>query len=327
MSTTTDHAQPELQLQQEGPDRVTVAVGEDSQLTGAVLWASTEAARLGLPLQIVAAVPVVPDPSPFRPPNPRTAELEMRDKERDLQLLADQLTGQVEVLPLVIETGPTARAVLEHTDDHTRYLVLGHRALHAAQRLLSGSVSILLAGRSPVPVVVVPDGWELASHASEPVVVGVELRHTDAGPDTDRAVLDTAFALADDLKVSLVAVHAWEVPPLLSWSPTDIQGRRQKIQAAFEVFLQPWQQRFPEVGVTTHAVAERPADAILGASTAAQLVVVGRHTPAASHGGFHIGSTARKVMHHQQTPVLVLPGPVPVPADDMRPYDTWAPMF
>jgi len=122
----------------------------------------------------------------------------------------------------------------------------------------------------------------------------------------------------------LVAVHAWEVPALLSWSSADVANLRERVQRALEEFLSPWRDKYPDVTVDAHAVAERPADAISSASRVAQLAGVGRHTPASRHGGFHLGSTARGVLHHAEVPVLIVPtgspaerheviGPVSVP--------------
>ena len=105
-------------------------------------------------------------------------------------------------------------------------LVVGRRTRAGLQRLLLGSTSIAVAGRAPVPVVVVPDSWVPARTASAPVVVGV------TGDGDDKPALRFAFEHAAALRVPLVAVHAWEIPPLLTWSPTEIIDSRGRVAAS-----------------------------------------------------------------------------------------------
>lgn len=303
-------------------ERVVVAVDASDQSLGAALWGAAEASRLGLPLQLVCAVPY-----PAVRGDPESAELDP-DQRRELESIAQTVKEKAEVLPLEVRSGPALNTVLSQVDDRTRCLVLGHRDQDGARRVLTGSMSIAIAGRSPVPVVVVPDGWEPGRHGSAPVVVGVDLRLEGETVVGDPEVLQAAFERARGSHVPLVAVHAWEVPPLLSWSPSDIQRFRARADAEFGSFLGPWRADYPEVTVDARAVAERPSDAVTEASGVAQLVVVGRHTPASRHGGFHLGSTARMVLHHVKVPVMVVPSPATAGADHPPEHvDKWAPMY
>jgi len=303
-------------------DRVVVAVNANDPGVGATLWASREAARLRVSLQLVCAsrYPAAQGP-------PEAGYLEPRDRER-LESLARRLSQDVEVLGLEVHPGPPMSVVLDHVDEHTRYLVVGHRGIGAARRALSGSMSIAIAGRSPVPVVVVPDGWEAGTYASAPVVAGVSLHAEGVDAVGDAAVLQTAFQRARELHAPLVAVHAWEIPPLLSWSANDIEDLQRRVTVNLASCLAPWRARYPDVEGSTHVVAERPSDALRFAARAAQLIVLGRSKSATRHAGFHVQSTARLLLHHLTVPVLVLPAPVRAGIDHPRKsMDTWAPMY
>jgi nucleotide-binding universal stress UspA family protein len=303
-------------------DRVVVAVNANDPGVGATRWASREAARLHVPLQLVCAsrYPAAQGP-------PEAAYLEPRDGEQ-LESMARTLSHDVEVLGLEVHRGPPMSVVLDHVDEHTRYLVVGHRGLGAARRALSGSMSIAIAGRSPVPVVVVPDGWEPGTHASAPVVAGVSLHAEGVDAVGDAAVLQAAFERAHELHAPLVVVHAWEIPALLSWSPNDIEDLQRRVTVSLASCLAPWRARYPDVEVSTQVVAERPSDALRDAARVAQLIILGRRKPATRHGGFHAESTARLLLHHLTVPVLELPAPITTGTTQARKgLDTWAPMY
>lgn len=148
--------------------------------------------------------------------------------------------------------------------------------------------------------------------------------------DDDEPLLRFGFDRAAALRVPLVAVHAWDIPSLLTWSPTEIARMRAKVLTAMDLRLAPWRAEFPDLEIVTVAPAERPVDALKDAGHVAQLVVVGRHKRGAGHLGPRLGSTARGALHHALVPVAV----VPVPSSDDIPRqrthvssDVWAPMF
>lgn len=303
-------------------DRVVVALNANNPSLGAALWASREAQRLHAPVQLVCA-----SPYPAAHGDPETASLEPRDQQQ-LELLAERLRQGVAVLPIEVCAGPPMSLVLDRVDEHTRYLVLGHRGIGTARRALSGSMSIAIAGRSHVPVVVVPDEWDAGAHASAPVVAGLSLHAEGVDVVGDSAVLQSAFQRARELHAPLVAVHAWEIPALLSWSPNDLQDFQRRMNVTLTSSLAPWRARYPDVEVSTHVVAERPSDALCDAARVAQLIVLGRHKSATRHAGFHLQSTARLLLHHLSLPVLVLPSPVTAAIDhERRHVDTWTPMY
>lgn len=163
-------------------------------------------------------------------------------------------------------------------------LVVGRRGLTPLGRLLLGSTSTGVAGRSRVPVVVVPHGWAPDLHRSAPVVVGVDLKHDN------RAALGFAFAAAQRRAVPLVVISAH-----------DLEAHR-----SVDGSLQPFREASPDVRVSVRQIADTPPrSALLQAAAPAQLLVLGRHD--SGRFGFPLGSVARSVLPAATVPVTVVP--------------------
>jgi nucleotide-binding universal stress UspA family protein len=299
MSTQTSPSRPGSAPT--GRPRIAVGLELADQSIGAVLWASDEAARHHDLLQVVTACATLVGPAPGSAQVYVGGDTEATTRESMTRLTA-RLGADVATLPPKVSAGSPTAVLLDAADEDTRMLVVGRRGLGTLSRALLGSTSIALAGRSPVPVVVVPDDWTPSSHASAPVVVGTTL-----GDDSDTAVLRFAFERARGLRVPLVVVHAWEIPALYGWSPTDIADFRSRVTASLEEHLAPWREEYDDVEVVATTAAERACDAVLDAGKVAQLLIVGRHTPASRHRGLRLGSTARAVLHRADTPVAVVP--------------------
>jgi nucleotide-binding universal stress UspA family protein len=240
-------------------------------------------------------------------------------RSRDQEVLDMLADVRHEVCHIVAEQSVETRAVagdpvdvrLEQAAD-ARLVVVGKRGLGGFARLIVGSTSIALAGRSPVPVAIIPDGWDEQLHLGRPVVLGVDPAKPDHRP------IHLAFRRARRLGVPLVAVHGWETPTVYSWDPATLADavaeREQESADRFDTLMADWTDRYPDVVVRPMRVHKHPAAAILEAAEEARLVVLGRH-PAGMFGGFAFGSVARAVLHYAETPVLV----VPADGGDLRP--------
>ena len=242
---------------------------------------------------------------------------------RTLTDLTRRLCTEADVLPPRVETGTPAHVLVEALDEHALMLVVGRRTRAGIRHSLLGGTSVAVAGRAPVPTVVVPDSWIPGRKASSPVVVGL------SGGD-DEPLLRFGFDRAAALRVPLVAVHAWDMPSLLTWSPTEIARMRAKVLTTMDRRLAPWRAEFPDLEIVTVAPAERPVDALTDAGHVAQLVVVGRHTRGAGHLGPRLGSTARGVLHHAAGPVAIVPVTSSCHIPHQRRHvssDVWAPMY
>ncbi len=291
-----------------------IIVGVDGSLNNrpAIAWAHHEAQDLGARLELVAAT------HEYAPPTPRfsvdyTEELFTDEIRQTLEQVRNELGVSPDQSAVTVRPG-AARSVLLRAAERAHILVVGKRGLGATKRLFVGSNSIAIAGHSPIPVVVVPDRWVPAPRAAGPVLVGLD------GSPADGAVLEYAFERCARLGAPLIALHTWQVPTIYTWSAEDITRWSSQASTRVEAALAGWVERHPDVEVTTKVLDSKAAMAILDAAAEAeaQIVVLGRHTAARHVGGFHLGSTARAVLHHSESPVAIIPSGTPHPAGDSR---------
>ncbi len=178
--------------------------------------------RGGAPSPAAAAgdrLRTAPGPLPGRPGAYVAASVEKTAVEA-LARLGEEFRGDVNLLPAHVATGPARRVLLDALDHGARMLVVGRRGLNATERVLVGSTSIAVAGRSPVTVVVVPETWEPAQHTSAPVIVGVTLGEDD-DPHENDDLLRFAFDHAREL-----ASRSSSSTPGGPESPELVTGRR-----------------------------------------------------------------------------------------------------
>lgn len=275
---------------------IVVAVDGSTGSRSALAWAAAEAAAAGADLRLVA----VADQTSLSPRFP--VLLARSHAEHVLDELAASVANVVpsEQLSQRILEGDAVRGLIEQVD-HARMLVVGKRGLGVIPRMLVGSTSLAVAGRSPVPVAVIPTGWQHGQHTAEPVVVGVDPQRSPG------RLLHLGCRRAERLGVPLVAVHGWEAPSALlsNGSPPDEEERAS--HEAFGQALQPWRSRFPGIDLREVASSHHPAVAVLDeADKGAQLVLLGRHA-SSRFTGFVFGSVTRAVLHYSTVPVLVVP--------------------
>lgn len=278
---------------------VVVAVDGSERNRAALLWAAHEAAAGG-ELLLVTVVEERGLP---------TARFPVRSQ---VQHAADMLTDAKQEIGHVVParavrtdvaTGRPVPTLLELSEG-ARMLVVGKRGLGGFARVIVGSSSIALAGRSAVPVTVVPDSWKPEDHRGAPVVVGIDPYQPQHRP------LHVAFSRAGRLGAPLVAVHGWEDPTVYSWdAPSVVTASAEweaEAHAEFDRVVADWASRFPDVEVRPVHRHSHPAMAILDAAEDAQIVVLGRHVDSRL-GGFAFGSVTRAVLHYSECPVMVVP--------------------
>ena len=131
------------------------------------------------------------------------------------------------------------------------------------------------------------------------IVVGYD------GEGAQRA-LDTAVELCKDLGASLVVVFGYGIP-LPERQSADY---REALHGLGEKFVQEAVERAGAAGVAAEAelVFERSAQALADAAVKhdARVVVVGAHGEGTIKGAL-LGSTAHKLLHLSERPVLVVP--------------------
>ncbi|MEY9877546.1 nucleotide-binding universal stress UspA family protein [Streptacidiphilus sp. MAP12-33] len=282
---------------------VLAAIDGSPTSLAAARWAAAEAQCRGAALRLVHVWP-------------RTVGIyleQLRDEgDALLSRAQEEISGrypELEVDTVLLGASPVD-GLLEAAREG-QLLVLGTRGLGGFTGLLVGSVSLAVAGRSPIPVVVVRpdvdgDSAEGTSRAGD-VVVGV-------GPgEAADELLEFAFTRAQDRGARLVAVHGWNLPAL--WAtpgtivpPIDSETLENAARAHLVQTLRPWQDKYPQVSVVVRLDGAGPAKAVVDASERAEMLVIGRRARKHAPGG-HLGFTAHAALHHAHAPVVVVPHP------------------
>jgi nucleotide-binding universal stress UspA family protein len=279
---------------------IVVAVDGSPSSQAALDWAIDEAGRRSLPLHLLHAFGVDYSmmPRPTLSPDGTSVDDELLDAGMArVRSLAPAVRVTSEA-----DTGYPAPALvaLSGTADT---IVLGARGRGAVRGALLGSVSLQVAMHARCPVVVVR---ELpAPGPSVPrVVVGI-----DGSPTSERAI-EYAFAQASLRGLGLTVVHAWWmefVEGVIATTSSEEQWERmgQEQRALVSESLAGWHEKYPDVDVRQHVVRSLPAEALIGESAGAELVVVGSR----GRGGFRgllLGSVSHSVMQHAHCPVAVV---------------------
>lgn len=301
-----------------------ILVGYDGSepARAATRWALDEAARTGLPVHLISAFEwftggswLGPGPGPGVWPD----EIPRQQTENELRAAIAEARRTHPDVPVdgdVLDGPPAMR--LQERSAQAALVVLGSRGHGGFTGLLTGSTTVALAAHAHCPVVVVRGVDPAMAPRTGDVVVGV-----DGSAESLRA-LDFAVAQAAGRRVPLRVLRAWQLPggalgiATPGWSlpmpPGQTPGvplgidpeevRRAERQALDKVLARP-RRDHPEVEFRPDVVLGSPASALVDATAAAQLVVVGSR----GRGGFRgllLGSVSQQVMHHSACPVAVV---------------------
>jgi nucleotide-binding universal stress UspA family protein len=137
------------------------------------------------------------------------------------------------------------------------------------------------------------------------IVVGID------GSENSRAALDFAIGEGELRGAVVQAVMAWHRPYTGdTWTvavPVDIQGMEDSYRAELESIVAGADTGGLAKPVEVVVVESSPAQALLGCSEGADLLVVGSR----GHGGFVgllLGSVGNQVASHAPCPVVIVPG-------------------
>lgn len=278
---------------------VVIAIGYDD-FEAALEYGLDEAGRAGCGAHLVHVVHPVPS-------GPELALVAQEDVEKlgretlvialekahalagsDVPVTSEMRYG--EVVPTLVEAAGGARLV-----------VLAHRELSRASRIITRSVANGVAAHAHVPVVSVPTRWRRTDATEPVVVVGVD------NPGRATEVLRAAVGAARGRRASLRVVHTWSVPDPYETLVVEVSEReRWTRRSVAEVTgaLDSLGEATDGLQVDIEVHQGRPADALLEASRNAELVVVGRHDPVIPFGS-HLGPVARAVLREATCPVLL----------------------
>lgn len=216
---------------------------------------------------------------------------------------AREATGLTDVRAAVVDDYPVDGLLALSAD--AALVVTGRRGMDGLPGLLLGSTAGALVQHALCPVIALPDAAGRADGGQRSVAVGVE------GRPGDDAVLAFAVAEAAARGAALTAVHAWRdvtlesavggFGPLVDWSAVEVEEERRLAEAVAR-----WRIEAPDVRIDEAVVRDRPATALLHASEAADLLVVGHR-----HRGrlARLGSTTHGVLHRAACPIAVVPIP------------------
>ncbi len=282
------------------PRPVVVGIDGSEGSSLALAWAVEEVTRRHLPLMALCAWQ-----SDYAPATVATLRSTIEEQCRSVLEAATadvrKSTPGIELRTSTVHA-QTASALIA-ASRHADTVVVGSRGLGAVKEALVGSTSMQLAAYASCPVVVVRE--VAARHgANRRVVVGVD------GSDQSTEATGYAFEQASQRGLGLTVLQAWDASfytssvalSTLAETWNDLAVEQEVITSAA---IAGWTEKYPNLDVRTHVIKGRPADILVDASQAAELVVVGSR----GRGGFrglHLGSVSRNVLHLAHCPVAII---------------------
>ncbi|MGV0804257.1 universal stress protein [Mycolicibacterium setense] len=277
--------------------------GSDGALAAA-RWAGAVAARFGVPLRIVHALPSVGRNLTQTAAAFTAAMMSYQRDMADAFLKAAEQAvrdDQPELAVSTVSFNEPADQVLIDAGADARLVVLGGKKVTPAAALLLGSTALSVATRAACPVVAFR-GDRLVP-GDGPVVVGV-----DDSPAA-QAALATAFEFADQFGLAVHAVRSLSlaapaetgvtIPLLIDWD-----GVESAELAALTETVGGHNKRYPGVDAKCFIEPDSPGKALLKHVDDSGLVVAGSRGRNAL-AGVLLGSTSLNLLHHSPVPVII----------------------
>lgn len=130
-------------------------------------------------------------------------------------------------------------------------------------------------------------------------------------PDTSGEAVRFAFRKAEARKCTLDVVRAWRCPAHETTDPGDIAlvdhpQQEEEWEGFLSAVLKVWRDKYPDVEVVEAVSEGKATTALIGAASAASLLVVG-HRLAERPVGPRTGPVTPAVIHHVGCPMAVVP--------------------
>jgi nucleotide-binding universal stress UspA family protein len=289
------------QIHESGPPAGAVVVGVAPDGSDAALtFAADEACRTHSPLHVVHVLQIS-GAEAYAGILLGAYEAADATVAQSLALARELVDGQVPVTAERIDAGWVVADLVDRAS-RASMIVLQHRRQSSLRRLVTGSIVAGVAGRCAVPVVAVPEDWDLVtSHAV--VTVGVQDAE-EAEPLIRRGLLE---AQARDARVEVV--RAWHIEGGYDSVVADHafrSARESRLTHELAPALAAACSEVRDVRVRLRIEHGVPAQALLAASQSSRLLVIGRRHHLLPLGS-HLGPVARAVLQHSTAPVLLNP--------------------
>ena len=287
-----------------------IVVGVDGSPSSkcAVRWAAETAAHHGDPLLLVAAATIPVAYGAFGMPQSFFDDQHLEGNRRlhEADRIAHEAAPDGLSVTSELATGRAIETLLELSRT-ARLVVLGSRGLGEFSGGVLGSVTSALAHHAHSSVAVIRQ-WP---RHKDPTAQGAVVVGVDGSAFSEPAVA-AAFDEASLRGADLIVLHAWTDVTLSTVSPLE-QGLpwasiETEEQARLTESLSAWRQQFPDVGVRTVIVQDRPLRHLQSYADTAQLLVVGSR----GRGGFTdmlLGSTSTALLYTAQCPLLIVRSP------------------
>ncbi|WP_329190632.1 universal stress protein [Actinacidiphila glaucinigra] len=289
-------------------DEVVVGVDGSDPAVRALDRAADEAHRRDTVLRIVLGLPW-PDPGEVgfgldadrqRPPGEAARAI--------LDLAARRVEDRHPGLTVALElSAEPAASALVRLGRNAALTVVGTRGRGGFTGLLLGSVSLRVAAHTAGPLMIVrgDDAAARRGLLHDRVLLGLE-------DESDAEAALFAFEEAGRRDARLRVLHTWTHPqismgewPVSHRQDLASQARQHKELARFAV--SKLTERFPDVAVRVDTAPGHAAAALVEASRAADVVVVGAHRREARPLGMRLGPVTHAVLHHAHCPVVLVP--------------------
>lgn len=293
---------------QERPPAVVVGVDGTSASRAALVWATEEAGRRGIPLRIVhgLGMPVVIGAYGA---SGRAAIDDLREAGHGLLTESAEYVRRArpEVEATTVLAPEDAPAVLLNEAQGDDVIVVGSRGLGGVRAIMLGSVGVRASSHAPCPVVVVPDMEEPPLPRGR-VVVGVD------GSKSSRRALRFALHQALVGGAEIVVVNSRQVSPPTGSSDSTADARalheetfdRQSEEVIAGLLADVVDDRTELLEISAVRTQANPVDALLEAATEADVLVVGSRGRGGVRG-LVMGSVSQGVLRGAPVPVAVLP--------------------
>jgi nucleotide-binding universal stress UspA family protein len=211
--------------------------------------------------------------------------------------------GQVRITAERVDDGALVSHIVQRAN-HGRLVVLQHRRLSRARRLVTGSTVNAVAAKTTVPVVSVPEGWT-RSHKEPVVTVGIQDSQEAPG------LLRAGFEETRMRHARLNAIHTWWLDT--DWEPSTLDqeyraDRDASTRRELGPILDAIHVQYPGVKATLEVWNAPPADALMDAARESELLILGRRHHLLPLGS-HLGPVARAILAHGDCPVYLTPEP------------------